>query len=379
MRVLFNLPAIILPNLIGAALMCILLINHRFNARNIFFDERVFGLMVLLSLFQCLGEPLSFLIDGRQFFLARPISLLLNTLLYVNAVLFSYLWVVYIDYKLLERSDRIRRVYPLLAIPALIAIALLIVNLFTGIFFSVSADNIYTRSAYVYIFYAIVYAYIIYSIAFVHRHRRSIRKYFFFPVLLFLVPVFLGSISQFLYYGLSLLWVSTSVALVSLCISMQNEASYIDSLTGLYNRQYLNHFLSDYVQRHGGHQKTIGGVMLDVDNFKSINDTFGHCTGDDALKDVGMLLRDTVGQGAFAARFAGDEFVVLMPITDASEMAAMMARIHAAADTFNQTQRRPYRLSFSMGESTLAPQDRAIEAFIRRMDENMYAAKKSAH
>lgn len=376
---MFNMPAILIPNLIGIALMCILLLNRRFHTRTHFLDDRIFGYMIAINLFQCVGEPLSFLLDGQHFFLAWPLSLLLNTCLYVNVLLFSYLWVIYIDYKLLGLPDRIRRVYPLLAIPALVMIALLIVNLFTGIFFSISSENVYTRSPSVSGFYAVVYFYLIYSIVFVYLHRRQIRKYFFFPVVLFLAPVFIGSISQLLHYGLSLLWASTSVALVSLYINLQNEASYIDSLTGLYNRQYLNHFLEDYAQRHGNHKKALGGIMLDVDDFKSINDTFGHCTGDDALIDAGLLLRDAVGPDAFAARFGGDEFVILMPISDPAQMKALTARIRSKAELFNQTQQRVYRLSFSMGTSTLEPEDRATKAFLRRMDENMYATKKATH
>lgn len=379
MTSVFNMPAILIPNLIGIALMCMLLLNRRFHTRTRFLDDRIFGYMIAINLFQCVGEPLSFLLDGQHFFLDRPLSLLINTCLYVNVILFSYLWVVYIDYKLLGLSDRVRRVYPLLAIPALVMIALLIVNLFTGIFFSVSPENVYTRSRSVFSFYTVVYFYLIYSIVFVYLHRRQIRKYYFFPVVLFLAPVFIGSIGQVLRYGLSLLWVSTSVALVSLYINLQNETSYIDSLTGLYNRQYLNHFLDDYAQRHNSRKKMLGGIMLDVDAFKSINDTFGHCTGDDALMDAGILLHDAVGADAFAARFGGDEFVILMPVTDPAEMKALTARIRAKAELFNQTQQRAYQLSFSMGESTLAPEDRAIKDFLQRMDENMYAAKKAAH
>ena len=173
------------------------------------------------------------------------------------------------------------------------------------------------------------------------------------------------------------MWAASSIALVSLYISLQNETSYIDPLTGLYNRQYLNHFLSDYA-RHSSAKKALGGIMLDVDAFKSINDTFGHCTGDEALKDVGTLLHELAGPHALAARFGGDEFILLLPITNESEVRELIARIRNACDTFNATQTRPYRLTFSMGWNVLAPQERSAEAFIARMDENMYTNKKKA-
>lgn len=373
---MFNLPAILIPNGIGVALMLLLLINHKTNVRNAFFGERVFVSMVCLSMFQCIGESLSFMIDGQHFLLAREFSLLLNTLLYVGAVLFGFLWVIYIDYKFFAQPARIRRIYPLMSIPFLFALALLILNLFTSIFFSVTPENVYVRSPYVFLFYLIVYAYLLYGMFFAFRQRQHVKKYIFFPVLLFLVPVFIGTLIQFLSYGLSLMWASTSIALTSLYISLQNESSYVDPLTGLYNRQYFNRIIVEHV-RHANPKKTLGGIMLDVDDFKSINDTFGHCTGDDALRDVGALLHDVGGPHALAVRFGGDEFVLLMPVSAEAEITEMVQLIRTKAHEFNRTQVRPYRISFSIGAGMLMPQDASVESFIKHLDEQMYATKNT--
>ena len=118
------------------------------------------------------------------------------------------------------------------------------------------------------------------------------------------------------------------------------------------------------------------GLMLDVDDFKEINDTHGHVVGDAALRDVGQLLPSAVPADAFAARFAGDEFIVLRAVTKEEEVLNMMDSIRFATEAFNREQQRPYRLSFSMGFSYYRPGDTA-ETFLRRMDEAMYQDKRS--
>ena len=79
-----------------------------------------------------------------------------------------------------------------------------------------------------------------------------------------------------------------AVGVVSLYINIQNEASSVDLVTGLYNRQYLRRYLGYAGQRLEPERRLVG-LMLDVDDFKEINDTHGHVVGDAALRDVGQL------------------------------------------------------------------------------------------
>ena len=87
----------------------------------------------------------------------------------------------------------------------------------------------------------------------------------------------------------------------------QNEMAYIDPLTRLFNRQYMDHVLSYWI----GRGRTFAGVMVDVDKFKSINDTFGHSEGDNALKTLANLMKKSSNETEWLFRFAGDEFIVL--------------------------------------------------------------------
>ena len=80
---------------------------------------------------------------------------------------------------------------------------------------------------------------------------------------------------------------------------------------------------------------------------------------------------------AFAARFAGDEFIILLAVSEEKEVLNLMDSIRFATESFNHAQQRPYRLSFSMGFSFFQPDSDTAESFLRRMDEAMYEDKRA--
>jgi len=91
------------------------------------------------------------------------------------------------------------------------------------------------------------------------------------------------------------------------------EIATRDSLTGLYNRRYFNELMKDLVNIAKRESSNLIFVMLDIDHFKAINDTFGHLAGDDYLIDVANILQDELRRSTdFAVRYAGDEFALVL-------------------------------------------------------------------
>jgi len=96
-------------------------------------------------------------------------------------------------------------------------------------------------------------------------------------------------------------------------IRVLEKLSIVDNLTGLYNKKYLFELLRREFQRSERHGMVISCLMMDVDHFKEVNDSYGHQIGDQVLKEIGAVLTEVVRGYDFAARYGGDEFTVVLP------------------------------------------------------------------
>ena len=107
------------------------------------------------------------------------------------------------------------------------------------------------------------------------------------------------------------------------------QLSVTDALTGLLNRRYIEERLMEEVKRSNRHGYPMSLLMLDVDHFKSYNDTYGHPEGDEALKLVANIIRETLRGADVAARYGGEEFAILLPQTNDDEAAMIAERIRS--------------------------------------------------
>ena len=148
-----------------------------------------------------------------------------------------------------------------------------------------------------------------------------------------------------------------------------------DLLTGLYNRNYFDLVIlkeAEKIKRHGGR---LAIVLIDIDRFKYINDTYGHLHGDGVLRECAMMLNDAVRSSDTLVRFGGDEFLIVMHGADCSEKAPLIKRIDLLIRKWNQQfASNGYELSFSFGCSVLE-KDKDITEAIEEADGLMYKNK----
>jgi two-component system cell cycle response regulator len=152
-----------------------------------------------------------------------------------------------------------------------------------------------------------------------------------------------------------------------------------DGLTGLYNRHYLNTHLDNMVRQALQHRKNLALLIMDMDHFKSVNDTHGHDAGDMVLKQLAELIIHEARSTDLAARFGGEEFVVLMPETDpnAALGAANRLREKVEKTAFAISGGQTLNRTVSIGIASLHPDGDSPEALLKRADEALYSAKHS--
>jgi len=366
-----NLQAIAAADGFGITLMLMLLISAGKNIRRSDRSEKIFYAMIWATAALCGMEMASFLIDGRQFPLALPLNWLLNALLFSTNAVFVYLWTLYIDFRLFGKTERLRRRHLRLAIPMLGVLGLVAASFFRPLIFTVSPGNVYARGPLAAVPFLVSFFYLGWAETAIYTTRSNDRRYLFIPSVLFILPILAGSILQLLFYGLSLLWPALSVSMVSVYINIQCEFSSVDPLSGVYTRQYLDEFL----RRLDG-RRACGGVMIDLDRFKRINDTFGHQAGDDAIRDFGHLLRSSADSRDVIARYGGDEFVLLRPDAGTEELQSFAASFARRVEAFNASRSRPYALGCSLGTGAYVPGRTTVDEFLRSMDASMYESKK---
>jgi len=103
-------------------------------------------------------------------------------------------------------------------------------------------------------------------------------------------------------------------------------------LTGLLNRRYIEERLGEEINRAARSNEPVSFLMIDVDEFKSYNDKFGHPAGDEALRIIGAVLKDALRGADVAARYGGEEFSILLPETNSDEAAVIAERIRYRVD-----------------------------------------------
>ncbi len=155
-----------------------------------------------------------------------------------------------------------------------------------------------------------------------------------------------------------------------------------DPLTGLYNRRHLDRRLNEEFKRLSRSGGCLTLVMLDFDHFKNINDIFGHLTGDRVLKTAAKTMAKVLRQGDTLARWGGEEFMALLPQTEAGKALAVVRRLHQTVGEKNQWAKLEpgLEVTVSMGLVSLPWADgntTTIEQALEILDQALYTAKDS--
>ena len=185
--------------------------------------------------------------------------------------------------------------------------------------------------------------------------------------------VVFGIVSILLLLGLIYFLMSRLIKKLDEARQTIEKIAITDPLTEVFNRRHIMSRLEEEFEKFKRLKKNVSCIMADIDNFKGINDSYGHLVGDQVLKAISHRIRNTVRAYDILGRYGGEEFLIIMPDTsmeDARELAERIRTRVKEAPVNNAT------ITLSLGVVCIQVDDRSLDDIIRRADQNLYKAKK---
>ncbi len=319
-------------------------------------------------------EGLSWPLMAFQGELAVAINFITNTILFCINLFPMISLFIYFDYRAInDKAVRKRRTI-IYACPVIIMWILTLTNYWTGFMFRISEDNVYSRGPGMY--YTVIIALlilIIYSISMI-QHMHSIEGRLLGVLLSFSIMPITGSILQAFIYGIPAMWSMFTLLSLFIFIFVEREDMMRDTLTNLVTRGQFEQRLKKKLKK----DKPFTLLMVDMDKFKRINDTYGHEEGDKVLIIVASILEHSIKHIDMASRYGGDEFMLLLESSNRSADQHVMERINKALDDFNTKNIKPYEIQLSMGSFFIGePKKAHYLEVLAEVDENMYRTKRA--
>lgn len=345
--------------------------------------NRTFRLLLWTVMLLCASDMAAGIFRGKLFSGARALIEFSNLLYFETVSATSFLWMVYVLTKLKMMKGSEKRLV-LWGIPFYAVFLVTLINPVTNWMFTVDENNLYTRNVGVYFHWLVCWFYLIAATCLIaHRimkeqNRESRKK--LKPFLYFIIAPTVAAVLQMVFYGVTCYQVGITLSVVVICLTEQNAQMLTDALTGLSNRHGFNRYAESFLLHHP--EERLFLMMLDINNFKQVNDKFGHLEGDRALADVADAVKLSCEEAAaklFVCRFGGDEFLVAGCHCQPEEILGLKERICEKLEEKNRLEQYPYVLSVSMGTAEgICTDSEDIDHLLRMADEAMYDEKKKS-
>ncbi|MDK9712396.1 GGDEF domain-containing protein [Acidaminobacter sp.] len=362
-------------NLFAALILLILLFNGKVSTGMSTKTNLIFSRLTALVLILTLSEIISFAVDLRPGDMMPTLNYLSNLMLFLLAPFAISLWAEYVEHYLLRDVPDLKARRLIRAVPILVIFVLVLINPVSGYLFKILPGNVYERGPL--FVHQILLNTVIVAQAYVtlYRNRRSLDTAKLISLAAFPLLPMVGVLIQLTFYGTTMIWSNMTLALLLIFLNVQKSLLLVDSLTGIDNRRSVDNLIDSMSERR--RDVLYGGMMLDLDNLKEINDVYGHATGDLAIKRAAEIIKGSLRKGDFVARYAGDEFFVVIEVAESQALTRAVERIQKAFYDYNRDSAEAWEINVSIGYDTFRYESaESVDQAMRRIDDLMYQEKK---
>ncbi len=367
---------------LGTNIYCTLLLLYvYFSARRskitISKELKSYGYLVFVVVFSFIADSLSRLYTYESLRFTYHVPIVVGTYIkYITtAIVVPVFYKLYIIQLKGNVTKGIKRIYAFLWIMQIFHTLLTLSTYFTKNIFYYDASGVYHRGRYYIVPVAMMLIASIIAETFIILNKNKLSKQSFSAFSLFLGVPIVGMFLQAMFYGLALAQMGLSFAVIVIYITVISTDLNKDHLTTLNDRKFFDRSLDEFII--DANSFPFSALMIDMDDFKEINDKYGHFEGDKALKNAAQIIMDSVRNNDIVCRYGGDEFVVLLRNCDKDNLDYLMNRLKDNLDLYNSINNHKYDINFSMGGAVYSSEqyDSSVD-FLREIDRLMYENKK---
>jgi diguanylate cyclase (GGDEF)-like protein len=317
-------------------------------------------------------EILSWQFDGLSGEFNWYANYFVNLLFSWSTPLITCVWASYIDFHMFHSYSRLKKRWFYLQ-AMIIMIIFMIVNLFTPFIFSVSENNVYSREPYMWLIIVLNTSMVIYKWIDAYKNKDKINRQIVVSMLAFLLLPTIAAVIQVLVYGAFIIWPIMSITIIVFYIHLETVSTSTDYLTGLMSRFRMD----DHINYLIGKKESFGLVIIDLDDFKFINDKYGHAFGDKALRLFSKNLKKSFNKNSIVGRFGGDEFIIITKSLTNTEIAINFNKLSKKITETSLVNNIPFDINYSLGYHFWEKNENlSYEELLNLADKDMYKNKK---
>jgi len=357
-----NMSSGYITDMIGVLLCLYVAVSSRWRFKEKNKENNVLLLLLACVFISCIANSVAIWADGKPGQFARNLVYISNTWSFMACIFNGYLWISFME----EHIHGANSVIPLRIIQtiSMVGLLILIVNFYIPIIFSVNGSNVYERRPLFELHMLIqvcflIYAIIMYLIAKFVRGGLSV-----FPVWIYIVPLLLGSLAQYLVYGTSFIWPSAAFATACMFDRFNKQDKYRDSVTYLYRYDYIK-ILNENLKRYKNRIYRI--IFIQVIGLVGVQSRYGIQAEDEARIDIANILKKNVMPKGIIAQCEGDAFIIVLNTNDSQVSERCIEQLQNEFDEYNRINKKDYSLSFDFKQELVNVDEATIDEVVNRI------------
>lgn len=364
-------------NVYSIVILTILLFNLFFKYGINNKVTKIFAAILFLTIGMLLFD-----IMGRQDGLSNPSLIYFNkignTVSFILSPVLPSLWLFFIIEVVSLSKKKRNQAKVVVSIAFFLSLILTLLSIFAkndNYFFYIGPDNIYVRGKL--FFLSVIYTGVIVIISslLVLLKKKEVDKRLFYSLFVFPIAPVIGIALQSVFYGTSFILNGVTISALIVHLHLQAIQMNTDYLTKIYNRRKLISKLTDEVKK-AKPDHSFCGILIDIVEFKNINDYYGHLFGDKVLIRTAEILKNIIGPFNFVYRYGGDEFFIIINSSKEKDAENYIEKIKREISNYNMSIGDKFKLELTFGSLIYDPINKlSVEEYLEKIDQLMYNNK----